>query len=67
MGWLPAAQHQIAANVSFLLRIEAMNVIDQWRWHYNQVWPHSSLRHQAPAAFKKLCNSTTQPEAVFAE
>lgn len=51
----------------FRNRIEAKAVIDQWRWHYNQIRPHSSLRNQTPAAFKKLPISTTKPEAVFQE
>ena len=54
----------------FCNRIEAKAVIDQWRWHYNQInqiRPHSSLRNQTPAVFKKLCISTTRPEAVFQE
>ena len=51
----------------FRNRIEAKAVIDQWRWHYNQIRPHSSLGNQTPAAFKKLCISTTKPETVFQE
>ncbi|WP_422917829.1 integrase core domain-containing protein [Rhodocyclus gracilis] len=42
-------------------------VIEQWRQHYNEVRPHSSLGNQTPAAFKKARLSTTQPEAVLQE
>jgi len=42
-------------------------VIEQWRQHYNEIRPHSSLGNQTPAAFKLQCFSTTQPEAVFQE
>ena len=51
----------------FRNRTEAKVVIEQWRQHYNEVRPHSSLGNQTPAAFKKQCFSTTQPEAVFQE
>ena len=49
----------------FRNRIEAKAVIEQWRQHYNQVRPHSSLGNQTPAAFKKLIVSSTNPEAVL--
>ncbi len=51
----------------FRNRVEAKVVIEQWRQHYNDVRPHSSLGNQTPAAFKKKCFSTTKPEAVFQE
>ena len=51
----------------FRNRVEAKAVIDQWRQHYNYIRPHSSLGNQTPMAFKKLCLSTTKPEAVFQE
>lgn len=51
----------------FRNRIEAKVVIEQWRRHYNEIRPHSSLGNQTPAAFKKSCSSTTQPRAVFQE
>lgn len=51
----------------FRNRIEAKAVIEQWRQHYNHIRPHSSLGNQTPAAFKKLCVSTTNPEAVLQE
>ena len=51
----------------FRNRIEAKVVIEQWRQHYNEVRPHSSLGNQTPAAFTKMCFSTTKPEAVFQE
>lgn len=51
----------------FRNRTEAKVVIEQWRQHYNEVRPHSSLGNQTPAAFKKQCVLTTQPEAVLQE
>ena len=51
----------------FRNRVEAKAVIGQWRQHYNHIRPHSSLGNQTPEAFKKLCLSTTKPEAVFQE
>lgn len=51
----------------FRNRLEAKVVIEQWRLHYNQVRPHSSLGNQTPAGFKKKFVSTTQPEAVLQE
>lgn len=51
----------------FRNRIEAKVVIDQWRQHYNEIRPHSSLGQKTPAEFKKTCISTTQPEVVLQE
>lgn len=49
----------------FRNRTEAKVVIKQWRQHYNEVRPHSSLGNQPPAAFKRQYVLTTQPEAVL--
>lgn len=49
----------------FRNRIEAKVVIEQWRQHYNQIRPHSSLGNQTPAAFKLSCVSSNQPEAIL--
>lgn len=46
----------------FRNRLEAKVVIDQWRRHYNEIRPHSSLGNRTPAAFKQSLCSTTQPE-----
>lgn len=51
----------------FRNRLEAKVVIEQWRRHYNEVRPHSSLGRRTPNEFKNLCFSTTQPEAVLEE
>lgn len=51
----------------FRNRVEAKAVIDEWRQHYNHIRPHSSLGNQTPAAFQKLCSSTTKQKAVFQE
>ena len=49
----------------FRSRTEARAVIEQWRQHYNEIRPDSSLGNQTPVAFKQKRFSTTQPEAVF--
>jgi putative transposase len=36
----------------FRNRVEAKIVIDDWRVHYNEVRPHSSLNYQTPYEFK---------------
>ena len=51
----------------FRNRVEAKVAIEQWRRHYNEVRPHSSLGRRTPNEFKKLCSSTTTPEAVLQE
>lgn len=37
----------------FRNRIEAKIVIDDWRMHYNEVRPHSSLNYETPLAFRR--------------
>ena len=37
----------------FRHRVDATHVIEQWRRHYNDVRPHSSLGYQTPAEFKQ--------------
>lgn len=49
----------------FRSRAEAKVLIEQWRQHYNQVRPHSSLNYQTPDAFRILCHSGTSTEAVL--
>ncbi len=51
----------------FRNRAEARAVIEQWRQHYNQVRPHSSLGNETPEAFRIKCRSGTQPEAILQE
>lgn len=51
----------------FRNRVEGKVVIEQWRRHYNEVRPHSSLGRRTPNEFKQLCSSTTNPEAVLQE
>lgn len=51
----------------FRNRLEAKVVIDQWRRHYNQIRPHSSVGNRTPAAFKQSLWAITQSEAVFPE
>lgn len=51
----------------FRNRVDAKVVIEQWRRHCNELRPHSSLGRRTPHEFKKLCRSTTKPEAVLQE
>jgi putative transposase len=51
----------------FRNRIEATVVIEQWRQHYNEVRPHSSLGNQTPAEFRRYCRSTATLVAIFQE
>jgi putative transposase len=44
----------------FRNRTEAKIVIENWRRHYNEVRPHSSLSYQSPVEFKSK-RSTTNP------
>ena len=49
----------------FRTRNEAKVVIEEWRRHYNEVRPHSSLGQQTPATFSKSCGVAAKPEANF--
>ena len=51
----------------FRNRIEARVVIEQWRRHYNQARPHSSLAYMTPMEFKKQRCSTENSGVVFQE
>ncbi len=42
----------------FRNRTEAKIVIENWRRHYNEVRPHSSLSYQTPIEFKSKRSST---------
>jgi hypothetical protein len=46
----------------FRNRIDAKIVIEQFRRHYNEVRPHSSLGQLTPAEFKQQLSSTNHPE-----
>jgi hypothetical protein len=40
-------------------------VIETWRQHYNEVWPHSSLDYQAPAEFAaRLAGQDAAPRPI---
>jgi putative transposase len=51
----------------FRNRVEATVVIEQWRQHYNEVRPHSSLGNQTPAEFRRQSRSTARLAAVLQE
>ena len=49
----------------FRNRIDAKIVIEQYRRHYNEIRPHSSLGQLTPAEFKQQLISTTNPEKAI--
>ena len=49
----------------FRNRIDAKIVIEQYRRHYNEVRPHSSLGQLTPAEFKQQLSSTNNPEKAI--
>jgi putative transposase len=48
----------------FRNRIEARVVIEDWRQHYNQVRPHSSLNYETPEAFSKKASKSLLTGAI---
>ncbi len=48
----------------FRNRIEAKVVIEDWRRHYNQIRPHSSLDDETPEAFSKKVPTDLLTEAI---
>jgi putative transposase len=49
----------------FRNRTEAKIMIENWRRHYNEVRPHSSLSYQTPVEFKSKRSSTNPNGAVL--
>jgi putative transposase len=49
----------------FRNRVEAKVGIDQWRQHYNEVRPHSSLGYRTPTEFKASCLTERPVDAVL--
>ncbi|MGB2965026.1 MAG: IS3 family transposase [Anaerolineales bacterium] len=56
---------ELLAGEIFYSLTEAQIIIEQWRWHYNQIRPHSALGYTppTPAAFIPL-TSQLQPAGV---
>lgn len=48
----------------FRNRLEARVVIEDWRQHYNQVRPHSSLNYETPEAFSKKTKKVLSTGAI---
>jgi putative transposase len=48
----------------FKNRIDAKMVIDNWRRHYNEVRPHSSLKNLTPHEFKQRLSTQGPNEAM---
>jgi putative transposase len=48
----------------FRNRIEARIVIEDWRMHYNEVHPHSSLQYLTPAEFRRASGRSSSTGAV---
>lgn len=49
----------------FRSRAEAKVVIEQWRRHYNEVRPHSSLGNMTPQAYRLLETMNLNLEATL--
>jgi putative transposase len=49
----------------FRNRIDAKIVIEQYRRHYNEVRPHSSLGQLTPAEFKRTLSPTNNPQLAI--
>jgi putative transposase len=48
----------------FRNRIEAKIVIDDWRRHYNEVRPHSSLNYDTPQAYRQRLESSSTSAVI---
>ena len=56
---------ELLAGEIFYSLTEAQVIIEQWRWHYNQIRPHSALSYQPPTlATFILAASHSQPAGV---
>lgn len=56
---------ELLAGEIFYSITEAQVIIEQWRWHYNQIRPHSSLGYKAPTPAAFIKNSSQfQPVGV---
>lgn len=53
-------RHEHLSLQWFRNRAEAAVSIEQWRRHYNEVRPHSSLAYRTPHEFKALTETTTR-------
>jgi putative transposase len=53
-------RHEHLSLQWFRNRAEAAVSIEQWRRHYNEVRPHSSLAYRTPLEFKALTETTTR-------
>jgi putative transposase len=49
----------------FRNRREARAMIENWRQHYNEVRPHSSLGYKTPNEFRTASNPNERREAVL--
>ena len=52
-------RHEHLSLQWFRTRVEATVSIEQWRRHYNEVRPHSSLGYRTPHEFKSIAETTT--------
>lgn len=50
----------------FTSLLEAQTLIEEFRRHYNEERPHSSIGYLTPTEFVKICKSTAQPEGLAA-
>ena len=54
---------ELLAGEIFYSIIEARVIIEQWRWHYNQIRPHSALGYRPPTPAVFIAHSS-QPQPV---
>ena len=49
---------ELLAGEIFYSIIEAQVIIEQWRWHYNQIRPHSALGYKPPTPAAFIMNTS---------
>ena len=60
----PSLRDECLSLEWFRSRLEARVIIEQWRRHYNEVRPHSSLDYRTPVEFRQH-HASLQPGATF--
>jgi putative transposase len=62
LALLQWAKDECLAMEWFRNRLEAKVIIEDWRHHYNEIRPHSSLNYRTPAEFIAGLNSNLSTE-----
>ncbi|SAK89662.1 transposase [Caballeronia glebae] len=63
-GFKRKSRDECLAMEWFRNRIEAKIVIDDWRRHYNEVRPHSSLNYDTPLAYRQRLESSSTSAVI---